>query len=83
METEHEAHPDNDHEATSGHMESAILFEQSILLIGHAFNAIKYHRRLNILNTLIENSIKVKEILKERNLDLDDMGNPYLLGEKF
>ena len=83
MEVEREALPDNDDEATSGHMEIATLFEQNILLIGQAFNAITYHRQLNILNRLIDNSIKVKEILKERNLDLDDMENPYLFGEKF
>ena len=82
MEAEREALPDDD-EAISGHMEIATLFEQSILLISQAFNAITYHRRLNILNTLIDNSIKVKEILKERSLDLDDMENPYLFGEKF
>ena len=61
-------------------MDIATFFEQSILLIGQTFNGITYHRRLNILNTLIDNSIKVKEILKERSLDLDDMENPYLLG---
>ena len=81
MEAEREALADDD-EATSGHMEMATLFEQSILLIGQAFNAITYHRRLNILNTIIDNSIKLKEILKERSLDLDDMENPYLFGEK-
>ena len=83
MEAEREALPDNDGEATSGHMEIATLFEQSILLIGQAFNAITYYRRLNILNTLTDNSIKVKKILKERSLDLDDVENPYLFGEKF
>ena len=81
MEAEREALADDD-EATSGHMEMATLFEQSILLIGQAFNAITYHRRLNILNTIIDNSIKVKEILKERSVDLDDMENPYLFREK-
>ena len=35
------------------------------------------------MNTLIDNSIKVKQILKECSLDLDDMENPYLFGEKF
>ena len=34
MEAEREALPDHDDEATSGHMEVATLFEQSILLIG-------------------------------------------------
>ena len=59
------------------------MFEQSILLKVQAFNAITYQRRLNILNTLIDNRIKTKEILKERILDLNDMENPYLFGEKF
>ena len=45
MEAEREALPDNDNEATLGHMEIATLFEQSILLIGQAFNAITYHMR--------------------------------------
>ena len=36
--------------------------------------------QLNILNALIDNSIK--EIFKERSLDLDDMENPHSLGEK-
>ena len=39
-------------------MEIATLFEQSILQKVQAFNAITYQRRLNILNTLIDNSIK-------------------------
>ena len=83
MKAEQETFSDDDDEATSGHMEIATLFEQSILLLGQAFNAIIHRRRLNILNTLIDNSIKVKEVLKERSLDLDDMESPYLFGEKF
>ena len=57
MEAEREALPDNDDETTSGQMEIANSFEQSILLLGQPFNAITYHRRLNILNTLTDNSI--------------------------
>ena len=82
MEAERETLPDNDDEANSGHMGIATLFERGILLICQAFNAITYHRSLDILNTLIDNSAKVKEALKERSLNLDDMGNPYLFGEK-
>ena len=37
--------------------------------------------QLNILNALIDNSIK--EIFKDRSLDLNDMENPYSFGEKF
>ena len=39
-------------------------------------------RWFNILNTLIDNSIKIKEIVKERSLDLDDE-NPYIFADKF
>ena len=35
------------------------------------------------MNTLIDNSVKLKEVLKELSLDFDDMENPYLFGEKF
>ena len=59
MEAKREALQDNDDKATSCHMEIATLFEQSILFIGQAFEAITHHRWLNILNTLIDNSIKV------------------------
>ena len=83
LEAERQGHPHNDDEATSGHMEIATLFEQSIQLIGQGFNVITYHRWLNLLNTLIDNSIKVNEILKEGSFDMDDMENPYLFGEKF
>ena len=58
------------------------MFEQNIVLAGWAFNPITYHRQLIILNKLINNSIKVKEILSKRSLDLDGMENPYLFGEK-
>ena len=62
MEAEWETLPDNDEEATSSHMEIATLFEQSILLICQTFNAITCHRKLNILNTLIDNAVKAKEL---------------------
>ena len=42
-----------------------------------------YQRRLNVLNTLIDNNVKVKEILKESMLNLDAIDNDYLFGEKF
>ena len=58
-----------DDEASDGHQEIASLFEQTILLVGQAFNSVAYQRRLNVLNTLIDNSVKVKEILKEPMLD--------------
>ena len=75
MEAEWEALPDDYDQATSGHMEMATLLKQSILLIGQTFNAITYHSWLNILNTLPVIDV-LKEILKERILDLDDIQNP-------
>ena len=50
----------SDGEASDGHQEIASLFEQTILLVGHVFNSVVYQRRLNVLNTLIENNVKVK-----------------------
>ena len=50
----------SDDEASDGHQEIASLFEQTILLVGHVFNSVVYQRRLNVLNTLIENNVKVK-----------------------
>ena len=72
-----------DDEASDGHQEIASLFEQTILLVGQAFNSVAYQRRLNVLNTLIDNSVKVKETLKEPMLDSDATDNDYLFGEKF
>ena len=83
MKSEWEVLPDNDDAATSGQLEIATLFEHRILLRGQAFNAITYQRRLNILNTLIYSSIKVKKTLKELSLDWDDRESPYLFGEIF
>ena len=82
MEAEREVLPDDDDEATSGYMEIATLLEQSILLIGQAFNAITCGRRLIIFNTLIDNSIRVKKILKESSLDMDDMENLHIFWRK-
>ena len=42
-----------------------------------------YQRRLNVINTLIENNVKVKEILKEPVLNLDAIDNDYLFGKRF
>ena len=72
-----------DDEAPDGHQEIASLFEQTILLVGQAFNSVTYQRRINVLNTLRDNSVKVKEILKEAMLNLDATDNDYLFGEKF
>ena len=72
-----------DDEALGGHQEMASLFEQTILLVGQVFNSLAYQRRLNVLNTLIDNNVKVKEMLKEPMLNLHAIDNDYLFREKF
>ena len=59
------------------------LFEQTMLLVGQAFQSITYYRRHNILSTLIDNPSKVKEILKNADATLDGADNIYLFGDKF
>ena len=65
--------PDDD--ALDGHQEIASLFEQTILFVDQVFSSVAYQRRLNILRTLIDNNVKVKEILKEPMLNLDAIDN--------
>ena len=60
-----------DDDALDGHQEVASLFEQTVLLVDQAFRSVAYQRRLNVLNTLIDNNVKVKDILKEPMLNLD------------
>ena len=60
-----------DDDALDGHQEIASLFEQTVLLVDQAFRSVAYQRRLNVLNTLIDNNVKVKDILKEPMLNLD------------
>ena len=72
-----------DDEALDGHQEMASLFEQTILLVGQVFNSLAYQRRLNVLNTLIDNNVKVKEMLKEPMLNLHAIDNDCLFREKF
>ena len=38
---------------------------------------------MNVLSTLMPNSAKVKEILKDQSLELDGIKNKYLFGENF
>ena len=64
MKTKQEILQEDDDKVDSGHMEIAGWFEQTIPLIGHAFNAITNQLRLNVLNTLMDNSTKVKEMLR-------------------
>ena len=56
--------------------------DQTVLLIGHVFNQLAYHRWTKVLSTLIDNKAKVKEIVKVQEPYMDDIGNPYLFGEK-
>ena len=58
-----------------------MVIKQTILLVGQVFNSVAYKRRLNVLNTLIDDNVKVKEILKEPMLNLDAIDNDYLFGE--
>ena len=70
-------------ELDEGDREVANLFEQIVLLTAQTHNSLTYQRRMNVLSTLIPNSTKVKEILKEQSLELDVIENKYLFGEKF
>ena len=65
------------------YQEIANLFKQIILLVGQVFNTAAYQRRLSVLNTLIDNNVKLKQILKEPKLNLDAAEKEYLFGEKF
>lgn len=42
-----------------------------------------YQRRQNVLSAMIKSNARVKEILKERPLNMDDTDNGCLLGKKF
>lgn len=56
--------------------------DRTVLLIGHVFNQLAYHRWTKVLSTLIDNKAKVKEIVKVQQPYMDDIGNPYLFGVK-
>ena len=60
--------------------ECAEVFDQAILMLSQVFNNVAYHRRENVLSTLIDSSSKVKEILKVKSSDLNDSGNKFLFG---
>lgn len=62
MDAEKDSHPND--EALS---EMACLFEQTILLLSQTCNSLAYHRRENILSTLIDSNAKVKDILKNQS----------------
>ena len=61
----------------------SFLFEQSIPLLGQAFNTTSYFRRENFLETLIDDKSKVKEILREQSDCLNDPSSQFLFGEHF
>ena len=63
--------------------ECAEVFDQAILMLSQVFNNVAYHRRENVLSTLIDSSSKVKKILKVKSSDLNDSGNKFLFGEDF
>ena len=58
-------------------------FEQTVLLISQLFNSFSYHRRENVLQTLLSSNIKVNEILKDQSNVMDDSENKLLFGEEF
>lgn len=59
------------------------LIEQTVLLLGQAFNSSSFHRRDKIFSTLIDSNPKVKDILKEQSKDMDSPLNTFLFGEIF
>ena len=59
------------------------LFDQAVLLVGQKYNSIGYQERMNILSALIDNNTNVNDILKEESLNLDDVDNEYIFGNRF
>ena len=56
--------------------------EQTVLLLRQSSNAITYHRRLNVLGTVMNFQYQVKSMLKE-NASLLQKHDEYLFGKKF
>ncbi|XP_066912059.1 uncharacterized protein [Clytia hemisphaerica] len=59
------------------------LLDQTILVLGQVQNAMNYHRRENVLSTLIDSSTRVKDILKNQSQELNLPNNNKLFGEEF
>ena len=59
------------------------LFEQTMLLLGQAFHSVNYYRRQNILTALIVYLRKVKKIVKNPDMALDNVSHTCLFGDKF
>ena len=55
------------------------LIEQSILLLDQLFNTTPHFWRKNVLETLINDKSKVKEILREQSDCLNDASNQFFL----
>ena len=56
--------------------------EQTVFLLGQSSNAITYHRRLNVLGSVMNSQYQVKSMLKEK-ASLLQKHDEYLFGEKF
>ena len=55
--------------------------EQTVLLLGQSSNAITYHRRLNVLRSVMNSQYQVKSMLKEK-VSLLQKHDEYLFGKK-
>ena len=56
--------------------------KQTVLLLGQSSNAITYHRRMNVLGSVINCQYQVKSMLKEK-ASLLQKHDEYLFGKKF
>ena len=56
--------------------------EQTVLLLGQSSNAIIYHRRLNVLGSVMNSQYQVKSMLKEKASPLQKH-DEHLFGKKF
>lgn len=63
--------------------EPSKLFDQCMILLAQAFNAISYQRRAAILSKLITSQSVVKEILRTQSDTLNNPGNDQLFGPSF
>ena len=73
-----------DNEDERSHFQYIVeLFEQSVLLTSQAVNRIRHQRRYNVLSTLIDNSTKVKDMLKSKADEMNLKDNKCFFGEKF
>ena len=66
IDQDKELHPENENI-----LEISQTMDQAVLLLGQVQNTVSYHRRENVLSTLIDTSIRVKEILKNQSNDLN------------